>query len=256
MKNQSLRSVLPNLCLNLACLIASGWENFEFLGQLSLKLMYEMKGLVPLVKKYIKFKNNTIVKAARENKNVTVTVKVHFDEEENDDMKYELAKFKDKKKGFTLDGFMANITKRINSNNDDNDIDLIDNNDELKDDGKDDDEDEKESSTHLSTIIQSPHPYPESQNTYKYKVELPLNVKFIVLTFDERCQTQVDGDKLELFVGKNFEDKVYETYSQKRWPEVIMIPGNELLIVFTTMSPRGGQKSDGDDIELMDDVKN
>eukprot|EP00488_Nonionellina_sp_1-RS-2012_P001092 TRINITY_DN1739_c0_g1_i1.p1 TRINITY_DN1739_c0_g1~~TRINITY_DN1739_c0_g1_i1.p1 ORF type:complete len:137 (+),score=33.75 TRINITY_DN1739_c0_g1_i1:279-689(+) len=45
MQNNNLRFILPNLLMNLSCLIQNGWENFSFLGKLSLQLLSEMNGL-------------------------------------------------------------------------------------------------------------------------------------------------------------------------------------------------------------------
>ena len=52
MKNNNLRYILPNLLMNLSCLIQNGWENFSFLGKLSLDLLSEMNGLTNLISKY------------------------------------------------------------------------------------------------------------------------------------------------------------------------------------------------------------
>ena len=66
---------------------------------------------------------------------------------------------------------------------------------------------------------------------------LPDNVSFIVVEFDKQCLSAQVEDYVELFSGEAMATKVFERYSQKKWPSsALIVPGNKVRIEFCSVS--------------------
>ena len=236
-QNNNLRYILPNLLMNLSCLIQNGWENFSFLGKLSLELLSEMNGLTNLINKY---EDISTIKSVE-----MISV--------SSPKSPKTPKSPKSPKGFKLKNgkspVMSPKEKSVGPMVVVSDADIDDDEEEQKGNGGSNGGSDRKSTrssnggngngedkNEMSTIIESPHPYDGTQ-VNSYKITFPKAIEFMVLQFDTRCATSQKEDYLEIFGGEKCTDRLFEKYKLKEWPQsVLMIPGNRIQINFNTVT--------------------